>query len=199
MQKHAYRMNALVPKVQRGIGSGNQSDDEMAFMSFYNLIKYTHDEEHRRQFLAAFYLYWSLEQPERNPFFHFAYAAHARDVAFADPFRSHALRPWGDWLDDSIGMLKRLPLDRVDWGHTNSHRIDIVRLPQQQGPGTFGANTGGRGYRVDGKVLPVDERFFAHWNTDPWRLDYGGSGRVLASGTVFLLPYHMGRYHGFIR
>jgi hypothetical protein len=47
-------------------------------------------------------------------------------------------------------------------------------------------------------VLPVDERSFAHWNTDPWRLDQGGDGRELAIGTVFLLPYHMGRYHGFI-
>ena len=63
---------------------------------------------------------------------------------------------------------------------------------------TLGVNRGDRGYRVDGKVLPVDERFFDHWNTDPWRLDYGGDGRTLASGTVFLLPYYMGRYHGFI-
>ena len=29
-------------------------------------------------------------------------------------------------------------------------------------------------------------------------IDYGGDGRQLASGTVFLLPYYMGRYHGFI-
>ena len=61
------------------MGSGNQSDDEMAFMSFYNLIQYTQDEALRRQFMAAFYWYWTLEQPERNPFFHFAYAASAMD------------------------------------------------------------------------------------------------------------------------
>jgi hypothetical protein len=29
-------------------------------------------------------------------------------------------------------------------------------------------------------------------------LDYPGDGRELASGTVFLLPYYMGLYHGFI-
>jgi hypothetical protein len=29
-------------------------------------------------------------------------------------------------------------------------------------------------------------------------LDYGGSGNVLGSGTVFLLPYYLGLYHGFI-
>jgi hypothetical protein len=30
--KHAYGTNAMVTKIQRGIGSGNQSDDEMANM-----------------------------------------------------------------------------------------------------------------------------------------------------------------------
>jgi hypothetical protein len=47
-------------------------------------------------------------------------------------------------------------------------------------------------------VLPVENRHFEHWNTDPWVLDYGGGGNVLGSGTVFLLPYYLGLYHGFI-
>jgi hypothetical protein len=52
---------------------------------------------------------------------------------------------------------------------------------------------------VNGKVLPVENRHFNHWNTNPWALDYGGDGRQLASGTVFLLPYYMGLYHKFIQ
>ena len=51
---------------------------------------------------------------------------------------------------------------------------------------------------MNGKVLPVENRHFNHWNTDPWQLDYGGNGSELAAGTVFLLPYYMGLYHGFI-
>ena len=50
----------------------------------------------------------------------------------------------------------------------------------------------------NGKVIPVDESHFNHWNRDPWRLDTGGDGRLLANGAVFLLPYYMGLYHGFI-
>ncbi len=199
MEQHTYRMNTLVPKVQRGMGSGNQSDDEMAFMSFYNLIKYTPTEDVRRQFVAAFYWYWTLEQPERNPFFNFAYAASGNGKSIRDPFTTHSLSPSGDWLEDSIDALKRFPLDRIDSAHANSHRLDIVRLPEQQSVDLLGANRGNRGYRIDGKVLPVDERFFAHWNTDPWRLDDGGQGHTLASGTAFLLPYYLGRFHGFIR
>ena len=192
----------MVPKIQRGTGSGNQSDDEMAFMSFYNLLKYTDNIELRTHYLTAFHAYWMIEQPERNPFFHFAYAAHGRGKVFRDPFGDHDLSPWGDWLADSIDTLKGFPLDRVNWPHQNSHRLDIIPLPKQQGSGMLGTNANeerlSRGYRVDGKVLPVQERFFAHWNTDPWRIDYGGDGRTLACGSVFLLPYYMGRYHGFI-
>ena len=53
--------------------------------------------------------------------------------------------------------------------------------------------------RVNGKVMPVDERFFNHWNHDPFELNTGGSGNEIATGTVFLLPYYMGLYHGFIK
>ena len=55
-----------------------------------------------------------------------------------------------------------------------------------------------RGHRVNGRVLPVENRHFNHWNNDPWKLDEGGNGTSLGSGTVFLLPYYLGLYHGYI-
>jgi hypothetical protein len=198
MDDHAYDTNLMVPKMQRGIGSGNQSDDEMAIMGFYNLLKYTPEGDRKRRFLTSFYNYWMIEQPERNPFFHFAYAAFGRGQAYADPFATHDLTPWGDWLADSIDTLQGFPLDRVGWPHQNSHRLDVRRLPRQQSRDWLGEDEYERGYRVDGKVLPVEERFFSHWNTDPYQLDYGGNGSSLACGSAFLLPYYMGRYHGFI-
>jgi hypothetical protein len=192
---HAYAANALVPKLQRGIGSGNQSDDEMAFMSLYHLVRYEADKRLQRAYLGAFHGYWQLEQPERNPFFDFAFAAAAHG---ADPGGPFDPGPGGDWLDDSIDALVTLPLDRCQWRHVNSHRLDVVRLPAVQSIDPGQPDRIPRGHRVDGKVVPVDERSFSHWNTDPWALDRGGDGRELASGTVFLLPYHMGRYHGFL-
>jgi hypothetical protein len=197
---HAYDANALSPKVQLGVGSGNQSDDEMAFMNLYHLVRYTSDPGLRLAFLGAFHRSWLLERPERNPFFHFAFVATAQEAGAdgsVDPSARDALGG-ADWLDDSIETLVLLPFDRCQWRHTNTHRLDLVRLSATQSidPGRPGHVP--RGYRVDGKVLPVDERSFAHWNTDPWCLDQGGDGRELASGTVFLLPWHMGRYHGFL-
>lgn len=197
-EQHAYHTNLMVPKIQNGPGSGNQSDDEMAFMCFYNLLKYTRKPELRQRYLYSFYNYWTLEQPEMNPFFNFAYAAYGLEGSIANPWGRFAVRPWDGWLEDAAATLYGFPLDRVNWGHRNSHRLDLVPLPRQQAVEPYEPMHKGRGYRTNGKVLPVEERFFAHWNTDPWQLDYSGNGTELASGTVFLLPYYMGLYHGFI-
>lgn len=198
IEKHGYGANVMNPKVQMGVGSGNQSDDEMAFMCFYNLLRYTRDEVWREKWRFAFYAYWALEQPELNPFFHFAYAAHGLGQTYSNAYGSTPVAPWPGWQEDALATLRGFPLDRVNWPHRNSHRLDLIPLRSQQSSDLASAERARRGYRVGGKVLPVEERHFGHWNTDPWRLDYGGDGRELASGTVFLLPYYLGLYHGFI-
>ncbi len=199
VEHHGYLNNAMLSKVQSGFGSGNQSDDEMAVMCYYNLVKYAKDLLVRNQILYSFYWRWTLEAPEMNPFFNFAYAAVALDARFNDAWGSHKIDPWEGWLDDSIRTLTGIPLDRIGWPHQNSHRLDILHLPRQQASEPQDLYKKGRGLRNNGKVLPVEERYFGHWNTDPYILDYKGNGRMLASGTVFLLPYYMGLYHGFIQ
>jgi hypothetical protein len=96
-------------------------------------------------------------------------------------------------MDDALDTLRRYSFDRVNWKLTNSHRQDIVPLPEYVREGG-GQKTG---YRRNGKVLPIDERFVEHWNHDPWQLDQGGDGRTLADGNSFLLPYYMGLYYKF--
>jgi hypothetical protein len=202
-REHAFDTNAMVAKIQSGFGSGNHSDDEMAIMGYYNLIKYTKDDQLRDRIRFSFCNYMGNEWPEMNPFFNFAYAACGLGKTYTTPFGTWDLSPWEGWLEDSLETLVRFPLDRLNWSHTNSHRTDIIRLPRQQLAFPFEpweeVRTYKRGYRVNGKVLPVDERHFNHWNTDPWDLDYGGNGTGLADGAVFLLPYYMGLHHGFIK
>ena len=199
IEEHAYGTNAMIYKIHRGIGSGNQSDDEMAFMSFYNLVKYTKNEQLREQIQLSFFSAWVIEQPEMNPFFNFAYAAFGLDGKHASQWGTFSLAPWEGWLDDSMVTLKGFPLDRLNWACRNSQRLDLVFLPRQQAGEIVAPPRKDVGHRVNGKVLPVENRHFCHWNTNPWRLDYAGDGRQLASGTVYLLPYYMGLYHGFIR
>ena len=195
IREHHYAQNLMVPKIQAGPGTGNQSDDEMALMNFYNLIRYETDPGLRSRYAFALYQYCLLELPELNPLFNFICAASLKGATYRTPFASINLSLPGPWLEESLDTLRRFPLDRVDWRLTNSHRKDIVPLRVN----LPGEERVGRGCRRNGKVLPVDERFVEHWNHDPWRLDQGGQGLVLADGAAFLLPYYMGLYHGYVR
>jgi hypothetical protein len=196
---YGYAHNAMHPKVQHGPGSGNQSDDEMAFMCYYGLLRCSHDENLKALIRYSFFRSWVNEAPEMNPFFNFAYAAQNRDVTLSGTWGPVSVRPWPGWLDDSMATLYGFPLDRLNWSHHNSHRLDIIDLTAVRSSDLDSPDRRHeRGYRVNGKVLPVENRHFNHWNTDPWQLDYAGNGGELAAGTVFLLPYYLGLYHGFI-
>ena len=192
---HGYALNMMSPKLHTGPGSGNQSDDEMAFMSLYDLVRYGIDPDVRAMATFSFNQYWVLEQPELNPFFNFAFAGVSVGKAYEDHYGSSDLSPKGEWLEQSIDTLKRFPLDLCDWRLTNSHRKDLLPLPADRREGN---DARGKGFRRNGLVLPVDERHFNHWNCDPWQFDQGHNGKQLADGATFLLPYYMGLYHGFI-
>jgi len=194
IREHHYAQNLMVPKIHSGPGTGNQSDDEMALMNFYNLIRYEPDPALRARYAFALHGYCRLERPELNPFFNFICVAGCVGQSFATPFRKLDLTLDRGWLEEAADTLRRYPLDRVDWRLTNSHRKDVMLLSAELEAG----EARGRGCRRDGKVLPIDERFVEHWNHDPWRLDQGGQGLVLADGASFLLPYYMGLYHGFL-
>ncbi|HEV2209190.1 MAG TPA: hypothetical protein VG167_10475 [Verrucomicrobiae bacterium] len=197
IEQHGYGQNACYPKVEDGPGSGNQSDDEMAFLDYYGLYHCSTDAQLKAALRPSFYGYWANEQPEMCPLFNFIYAACV--VSSAGITNEPSFPPWPGWLDDSLGTLRGFPLDRLNWACRNSHRLDVVRLPRSQAIDlTDPRGEPARGYVTGGKVLPVENRHFNHWNTDPWQLDYDGNGEELAAGTVFLLPYYMGLYHGFI-
>ncbi|HVX65645.1 MAG TPA: hypothetical protein VHA11_03535, partial [Bryobacteraceae bacterium] len=176
IEKHAYAANVLIAKTNAGPGSGNQSDDEMAFMTFFCLLRYETDPKLRELFAFAFYRRWIMERPELNPLFNFLYAASAKGIVFHDAWEPQDLTPTGDWLAQSVDTLQRYPLDRVNWGLANSHRKDLTPLP------LYAGGSPQRGSRRDGRVLPIDERFVDKWNHDPWQLDHGGSGSELADG-----------------
>ncbi len=196
-EEHAYHQNLMYPKYQRGASSGNHSDDEMAFMCYYNLMKYETDPELRDRYAFSWMMYWVIEQPELNPFFNFSFAAMCSDMTYTDPWGTSPMGPSGPWLEESMQTLYRFPLDRHDWAHTNEHRTDVVPLPKW----TYEHDrtpSPGRGMRYNGYVVPVDECHFNHWNRDPFFLNTGGNGQGLADGAVYLLPYYMGLYHGYI-
>jgi hypothetical protein len=170
----------------------------MAVMCFYNLLRYSRDEALKEQARFSFLRYWANEAPEMNPFFNFACAAPNLEGKISNPWGKFSSAPWPGWHEDAMATLYGFPLDRLDWPKRNSHRLDLVMLGPEASIDIYDPRRGGRGRRANGRVLPVENRHFGHWNTDPWRLDYGGEARELSAGTVFLLPYYMGLYHGFV-
>ncbi|RBQ14009.1 hypothetical protein DP939_42785 [Spongiactinospora rosea] len=195
IDEHGYDMNTLAPKVTPGVGGGNQSDDEMAFMNYYHLLAYEKDAELKRSWARSLYDYWQLEQYELNPFFNFIAATRLADQTWLDAYGPFPLDMPGPWLEQSVDTLKRFPLNMIDWKQSNTARLDIVNLGRHIRPD---ADPTKLGMRRNGLVVPIDERVIGHWNHDPYKLEQGGSGTHVNDGTSYLLPYWMGRYHKFI-
>ena len=184
--EHNYFTNVLTPKYQNGPGAGNQSDDEMAFMCYYNLLTYEKNPKIRLQYLRSLSRYFLQEEPEMCPLFNLIFAS------FYDHVDEHWDQVPASVITDSVETLQRYPLDRVNWGHRNSHRLDIIPLAPHV------LEAAGKGYRRNGKVLPFDEQFVNQWNHDSWRLNQNSAGSQLADGTSFLLPYWLGVYRQLI-
>jgi len=120
-------------------------------------------------------------------------------------------------MEDVLETLQRLPLDLIGYRMDNRHRLDIVFDPT---PGQV-VTEGWRpvnperpdntfelavehmqkvGWHVDGRALPINERCHVRLDRDGFALDATeGSGYSEHEGTIYLLPYYMARYHGFIK
>lgn len=162
---------------RRNGGEINFSDDELAFLSYQLLFRYETDPEVRATVLEGLRATWSSVQPDRNPLWNYIAAASGAGSLNA------ALR------DDSRRNLERTPLDLVQWSTKNSHRHDVLFSPELD---RFGL-------RQLTQTLAPDERTFFRWNGNPYIPDHAGEGRSEADSGFFLLPYWMGRYHGWLR
>jgi hypothetical protein len=155
-------------------GSVNHSDDELAFLSYYPLLRYETDPELRKVYRLSLERSWRIERPERNPLWNFIYAIGVDATEFDRA--------------QSIRTLQEIPMDQIQWTVRNSHRldvpIDVLRDRQKRQQAL--------------QVLAYDELPMSKWNGNPYNLDGGNGGRSEDDGAYFLLPYWMGRYHKLI-
>jgi hypothetical protein len=155
-------------------GHINHSDDELAFLSFYPLLRYERDQALLGVYKESLERSWQIERPERNPLWNVIYAAGTGAKEFDRP--------------ETLRTLREIPMDLVEWKVTNSHRLDVPVDPLSD-----------RFKRRQALVvLPYDELPMSKWNGNPYNLDGGNDGRSEDDGAYFLLPYWMGRYHGLI-
>ncbi len=153
----------------------NYSDEELAMLPFYGLFRYEKDPELLDQaYRPAMNAWWDNIRREENPLWMFIYAT-------GEPSRAVD-------LGSAARTLYRMPVDTIEWTVRNSHRKDIVMDPEVDRSEERQTRT----------LLPPDERRIMKWNSNPFRMDGGDGGRSEDDGAAFLLPYWMGRYHGFL-
>lgn len=154
----------------------NHGSDQLAFLSYYPLLKYERDPELLNYYHRSLKRTCRIVAPEKNPLWNFIYGA---------------VMPAGTtWdIDGPIETLQLISLDLVRWGHHNSRRDDIrIRFFR------------GRFNEMESFVpLPPDERMVMKWSGNPYRLDTVGDGTRGEAGSFWLLPYWLGRYYGFIQ
>jgi len=169
---HHYAVNALDVKLT-GKGWVNHSDDELAFLSYYTLLTYESDPHLRALYTLSLERSWQVERPERCPLWNF--------IASALTGRRHD-------VEGAKRTLEEIPTELLSWRMRNAHRADV----------RASAPPGGWTQELDSVVLPYFERPVHKWNGNPFRLDGGDEGFMEEDGTLFLLPYWMGRYYGFL-
>ncbi len=172
IKDHGYLSNSLLQK-KTFPDELNHSDDQMAALAFYPILHiekdpYVHDAMHRSLRRNAF-----IDLPERNSLLAMVYAS-------VDPDDADVL--------GAIQTLREMPQDRRNWRMENSHRADVIIEKDLN----VWKNV------LLSEVLPADERDFERWNMDPYAADTGGDGRMEGAGVHYMLPYWLGRYHGFI-
>jgi hypothetical protein len=170
VETHGYARNTVNQKITRP-GHVNHSDDELAFLSYYPLLRYESDPHRRALYLASLEGSWHIERPERCPLWNVIYGA---------------LTGNGCDLEAATATLQETPSDLRHWDVRNSQRPDVE---QDRDSGRFGEPQ-------SRAPLPMHERPMMKWNGNPYRLDGGDGGRTEEDGTFFLLPYWMARYHG---
>ena len=178
MERHGYLDNVQIPITEIGRVQGialssewNHSDDELAFLSYWNLYRYAFDQTLRDIYRRAIVEHWEIERPEKNPLWYFIAASAAGQL---------------DGLDEALWTLEQMPLDMIGWTVRNSHRKDLEFLDDNFR------------HQSTREVLPPDERPMSKHNSNAFRLDGGDGGSREYSGDIFLLPYWMGRYLGLI-
>ena len=152
-------------------GHINHSDDELAFLSYYPLLRYEKNPQLLEVYKQSLERSWQIERPERNPLWNVIYAAGTGAREF-----DHA---------ESLRTLQQIPMDMIGWTVSNSQRQDVPIDP-------MGDRFARRQALI---VLPYDELPMSKWNGNPYNLDGGNGGANEDDGAYFLLPYWMGRYH----
>ena len=153
----------------------NYSDEELAMLSFYTLFRYERDAALLPLYREALEGWWHNERRERNPLWNLIYLHSQSGVAVTDRDRL---------LAEGFLTLQQIPLLLITWTVDNTHRRDVK---WDRSEDRFNA-------RQSTTWLPPDERPVMKWNGNPFSVNGGDGGKSEDDGSIYLLPYWLGRY-----
>jgi hypothetical protein len=148
-------------------------DLELLAFAYPALLRLETDARLRSIYRQSLERWHEAVRDDRNPFFEFVYAA------VGDPKRAR--------LDDALAFLRDTPLDLVRWEMDNRSREDLRprRSPELEE------------WQAD-RWLPPSEISYSRTDQNPWLVVQGDGGRKESDGVFWLLPYWMGRHHGWV-
>lgn len=147
-------------------------DDDLAFQSYYTLLRYEKDPILRSTYLRSLERTWAIKRIDRHPWFNFAYGAlTGNDGEFGE----------------TVKFMREWALDTREHSYFNSHRDDLFMDP------------GYEAYDGTMKVFSPREIYIGLDGRHPQRMDYNRGGNRAEPPVEFLRDYWMGRYYGFIK
>ena len=149
-------------------------DDNLSFLNVYTFSRYEKDPDIRALMFMGLEDHWQYERIERSPLFDIIYGVLTN-------------RPCD--LDIAIQSMIELPLDLTHYNTVNSKRKDLIWDTQQ-------AEWGEEPQLL--RPLPYDEKPVEKYDSNPFIADRTHGGFCVEDGTIFLLPYWLGRYEGLI-
>ncbi|MCY1723222.1 hypothetical protein OU798_22930 [Prolixibacteraceae bacterium Z1-6] len=146
-------------------------DDNLAFESYYTLLRYEENPALRSTYLRSLERTWEVKRMEHISWFNFAYGAITGNDCD---------------LEQSIKHLREWHLEPIEYNFRNSHRDDLFVEP------------GYTSYEGGLKAISPREKNITRGSRNAVALDGGQNGRRIMEPTGFIRDYWMARYHGFL-
>ena len=173
IMNHHYAMNCVNHKIKDFHEC--HIDDRLAFFITVPLLSYEKDPVLRQFIFEGLRDHFDYERIEGTPMWSMVYGAFTDEVAD---------------IELAVSQLEKMPLSLLAVKVINSTRPDLefYKLPEEYGENYYLLKTG----------LPYDEKAIEKIGGDALEADRYQEG-CLFDGSVYLLPYWMGRYYKLIK
>lgn len=170
--KWGYRTNTIRQKNVFPPADIAPWDDNLAFRSYYTLLRYANNPIDKSVYLRSLARTWEVKRIEQVPRYNYSYGA----ITGNDCEQKQSLKHMREWQLDCIG-----------YNFTNSYRSDLD------------TPYGYRAYENGTKAMSPSEIKVTRNSRYVMVLDGGNNGNIVQEPNSFIHDYWLGRYHNLIK